>query len=82
MVRMIPRKHPWAVTGTPIIKNEFTDIAGLLEFIDVPAQRFDARFWKHVTSPDHQLIFLRYLSIYMHRTTKRAVSHELGNTSL
>ncbi|KAJ3207758.1 hypothetical protein HDU67_007260 [Dinochytrium kinnereticum] len=76
MARLIPRVHPWCVTGTPLPHLELSDIEGLLTFLGV--EPFSSRhFFQRLLNPtviDHSRILLASI---MHRNTKAMVASDL-----
>ncbi|KAJ3298009.1 Calcium-transporting ATPase 10, plasma membrane-type [Borealophlyctis nickersoniae] len=76
MARLIPRVHPWAVTGTPIGKNGLSDLCGLVRFLDLEPLS-DTTLWKRLESPTHIPTLLSAFRRIMHRNTKQNVQNEL-----
>ena len=78
MVSLIPRIHSWAVTGTPIAGHEFNEIAGIMQFVQVPIHGVHRQFWNQVCSPSLFKIMLGYFQQFMHRMTKERVQDEIN----
>ncbi|KAJ3282565.1 hypothetical protein HK104_010832 [Borealophlyctis nickersoniae] len=77
MARIIPRVHPWAVTGTPIGKNGRSDLHHSIRFLDLKPLS-DTTFWERIESPTHVPTFLSVFRRIMHRNRKKNVKNELN----
>ncbi|KAI8816717.1 SNF2 family N-terminal domain-containing protein [Fimicolochytrium jonesii] len=77
MARMLPRVHPWAVTGTPIGKNGWNDLRGLISFLGIEPFTSYKHIWNRLTNPVHRLRLIDVLRRFMHRNLKRDLRSEL-----
>lgn len=77
MARMIPRIHPWAVTGTPIGKHGLTDLHGLIKFLHIEPLASSSHIWNRLLLPSNTSILFSTLGLFMHRNTKKSVAGEL-----
>ncbi|KAI8903934.1 SNF2 family N-terminal domain-containing protein [Powellomyces hirtus] len=77
MACMIPRVHPWAVTGTPIAKKGLADLHGLIKFLRLEPLASYPAIWQRLQEPINRGLFYDTLRRFMHRNTKANVSTEL-----
>lgn len=76
MARLIPRVHPWAVTGTPI-KNTFRDLHGLFLFLQLNPIVSTTHLSPALLSPIHRATFIAFCRRVMYRNSKQAVRSQL-----
>eukprot|EP00842_Homolaphlyctis_polyrhiza_P006127 jgi/Hompol1/6515/HPOL_005020-RA len=83
MALLIPRVHPWAVSGTPTsLTGALNDMLGMFKFLDMEEWVELARFAKLRPNAtrllkSHSGLVSRRLSRFMHRATKQSLANEL-----
>ncbi|KAJ3143216.1 hypothetical protein HK100_000015 [Physocladia obscura] len=74
MARIIPRIHPWAVTGTPVSKNGLADLKGLCIFLKIqPIANVSVNVLEKYGQSALESMFCEFLW----RNTKENVKNEL-----
>lgn len=78
MANMIPRVHPWVVTGTPVPKTgDVADMQGLFEFLDIEFTATNAtQYWSGINLMPKEVL-LQFLNPFVHRNTKANVAKQL-----
>ncbi|KAJ3118147.1 hypothetical protein HDU96_003676 [Phlyctochytrium bullatum] len=77
MARLIPRVHPWCVTGTPLPRTELTDLEGLFLFLGLSP--FTSRpFFNRLLTPTILPWCKDLLARLVHRNTKVMAAGDLS----
>ncbi|KAJ3027794.1 hypothetical protein HDV00_010853, partial [Rhizophlyctis rosea] len=77
MAGMVPKLHPWVVTGTPFGKLGMGDLYGLLVFLNLQPFSTLPPLWKRLTTPYHAPHLFTVLRRVMHRNTEANLKEEL-----
>ncbi|KAJ3309377.1 hypothetical protein HDU76_003646, partial [Blyttiomyces sp. JEL0837] len=78
MARMIPRIHPWAITGTPITKCGLSDLYGLCLFLDLEPIAQNKSLFDKLLTPELRPHLITTFGRLMHRHTKDFLKDELA----